>query len=654
MACSEIYILKRNNTSENVEAIAASNEPTLMERESALKERMKKRMKRKEKKERERIEREIIECEEKKKECEEEKKECKEEKKEYEEEKKECELTERVHISYDNEKKIKNEISICTLQIENLETEIHDNQWQCSLKIVAKFLSRIIINIMVIALTQSGKTGAMIALINNYIKHNLIPISNIYIITGLSSTEWKKQTKSRMPACLEKRIFHRANLNTDFIKDIINKKNVLVIMDEVQIAAKENQSIHNAFKKAGFYDKQKLLRNDVKIVEFSATPDGTLYDLMKWGENSSIIKMEPGNRYTSCFDLLEKGRVKQSQPLANNKGPIKDNIIEIINDVHDISDKDEGNHRYHIIRTPSGAKSKEIIEEIKRLYKYTEKPEKDTVDCIKYDKDSDVDINDILQNKPEKDTFIFVKEKLRCAKTLIKTFIGVVYDRYVRNCSDSVIIQGLLGRLTGYDDNGISICYTNIDSIKNYKKLWDSGFKNKNVKWNSDTTKQDMNKELISKGTYNTLNGESKTNDNQNENKNDMYHHEWKEFSYEDIENGKERSNESLKECVNKWIKEKPSYEHTTKLKKGSNFKYKSHMLNTLTGIYKDSYSGTAEILDYQYMKNIMLSIDNGSSKKTANLCLGKNSSGCRRYVTYKDKNDKTTITIIVRYLEKK
>lgn len=64
---------------------------------------------------------------------------------------------------------------------------------------------------MVIALTQSGKTGTMVSIIKNYVKTNIIPINNIYIITGYSSKEWKSQTNTRMPNSIDKQIYHRDN-----------------------------------------------------------------------------------------------------------------------------------------------------------------------------------------------------------------------------------------------------------------------------------------------------------------------------------------------------------------------------------------------------------------------------------------------------------
>jgi hypothetical protein len=104
--------------------------------------------------------------------------------------------------------------------------------------------------------------------------------------------------------------------------------------------------------------------------------------------------------------------------------------------------------------------------------------------------------------KPDRHTFIFIKEMLRCAKTLIKNNIGILYDRFSKKHSDSVIIQGLVGRDTGYDNNGISICYTNIDTIKRYNKLWNSNFEDNTIKWSSLTTKNIKGK-ISGKNTFN-------------------------------------------------------------------------------------------------------------------------------------------------------
>lgn len=434
------------------------------------------------------------------------------------------ELTKRVRVDYDitqqmimklEKSNVLNEIEIKSIKGESI---IYDNQEECSLSIVSNLHNKKYINFIIVALTQSGKTGTMCGLIKNYLNDttNLIPIENIYIITGLSSRDWLDQTRNRMPKSIQERVFHRDNLTNIFVDDIKNKRNVLIIIDEIQIAAKENQTLYKVFSEAGFYNKQNLLKNDIKIIEFSATPDGTIYDLMRWGENALKIQMEPGKGYTSCFDLKNQGRVLQYKDLCGynkktgevNEEIVANNILELKSH----TDKYE-KPLYHIIRTPNGYMSDIVIEYFKKYINQD-------IQYYTYDKESDIeDINNILEVEPEQHIYIFIKEKLRCAKTLHKKYLGVVYERYTKSPDDAVIIQGLIGRGSGYDDNGKSIYFTNIQSIEKYEKLWNSNFEDKSIKWKSKTTKR-KNDILDSTGTYNNpslIDGMSVSSEESNE-----------------------------------------------------------------------------------------------------------------------------------------
>lgn len=365
---------------------------------------------------------------------------------------------------------------------------IYENQEIIASNVVSTFKIRQIINIMVISKTQSGKTGSMCAMIKKYLEDtsNLIPIEHIYIITGLSSCEWKEQTKERMPESIQSRVFHRCELPNTFVDEIKDKKNILIIMDEIQVAAKKGQTIYKTFKNAGLLNKSKLYENDIKILEYTATPDGTIYDLMKWNDASRKILANVGDGYISSYNLLQKGRVKQYKELCGyNKetGEIDKEVLINIQEIKNDIDK-YSNPLYHIIRTKNGLEQDLTIQNFKQIFNV------DTYNFIRYDRESDIeDINKTLIIKPEKHTFIFIKEMLRCAKTLKKQFIGILYDRYSRKPDDTSIIQGLVGRDTGYDNNNISICYTNIDSIEKYEKLWNTNFEDKTIEWNSKTTK---------------------------------------------------------------------------------------------------------------------------------------------------------------------
>jgi hypothetical protein len=416
-------------------------------------------------------------------------------------------ITKRVRCDYNlleqdimklRKQNVLNELEILKLSGHSV---IFENQEMIGSQVVTHLNNRKIINIMVVSKTQSGKTGSMCSTIKKYLEDssNLIPIENIYIITGLSSCEWKEQTKERMPESIQSRVFHRCQLPSTFAKEIKDKHNILIMMDEIQVAAKKGQTIHNSFKNAGLLNKSKLYENDIKIIEYTATPDGTIYDLMKWNDASTKILADVGDGYVSSYNLLEMGRVKQFKDICGydkKTGEVDEAVFENIQEIkNDIITFD--NPRYHIIRTKNGLEQDLTIKNFKQIFNI------DTYNFIKYDGESYiVDINKTLINQPEKHTFIFIKEMLRCAKTLNKGYIGILYDRYNKNPGDSTIIQGLVGRDTGYDNNGTSICYTNIDSIVKYEKLWNSEFEDNTIKWISGTTKS-INGILTGKNTFN-------------------------------------------------------------------------------------------------------------------------------------------------------
>jgi hypothetical protein len=391
-----------------------------------------------------------------------------------------------------------NELKILNLTGKSI---VYENQEIIASKVITGFKNRKIINIMVVSKTQSGKTGSMCATIKQYLEDtsNIIPIENIYIITGLSSLEWKEQTKERMPESVQNRVFHRCELPNTFVDEIKEKKNIFIIMDEIQVAAKKGQTIYNTFNNAGLLNRYKLYENDIKILEYTATPDGTIYDLMKWDNASLKVLAEVGEGYTSSYNLLQQKRVKQYKELCGYNKETKTVDKEVFKNIQEIkNDIDKYKYPlYHIIRTRPTIEQDITIENFEKIFN----PK--IYNYIKYDGDNEInDINIILEKKPVKHTFIFIKEMLRCAKTLKKKYCGIKYDRYSKNPDDTVIIQGLIGRDTGYDNNGISICYTNIDSIKKYEELWNSNFENKTIKWNSKTTKY-KNGILSGKNTFN-------------------------------------------------------------------------------------------------------------------------------------------------------
>ncbi len=401
---------------------------------------------------------------------------------------------------------------------------IYNNQASAAKEIVRNFDDKKIIVQLVLGKTQSGKTGLILSTIEQYIDHNNIPIENIYYITGLSSTEWLKQTIERMPKELTERIYHRDRLLKAFVRDIKGKKNVLIIIDEVHTACLKDQTLYKVFKQLELLDKHNLLQNDIKIIDVSATPNGILWDVESWKEHHKIIIAPPGAKYVGAADLLKKGKIKEFKSLLGRKTTQKivikkksitdddtsdqlittipprktdlplENLKELKNDIDSFS-----TYRYHIIRTDIGKYQKQTKENILKVFgkdntKYSVLAfdEKTAIDK----NGRKIDLNNILSKKPPKHIIILIKEMFRCAKSLHKKHLGVLYERYTKNVNNDVIIQGLVGRLTGYDYNGDAICYTHIDSINLYEDMWNNKFKDIK-KWKAGNMKINGNKKKI-------------------------------------------------------------------------------------------------------------------------------------------------------------
>ena len=358
--------------------------------------------------------------------------------------------------------------------------DIYPSQDHFGEEIAKIFLDRTMLSILALALTQSGKTGSMLGVIKHCMANPslALPLSNIFIITGYSSVQWTEQTRDRFPPEMAGQIFHR-NQFTSFIKQVRDKKNVLIIIDEIQIAFGENQSVHNAFRQACIMDKEDLYKKDIKIVHFTATPRNT--EQFKRSSFSKIIFMMPPPGYISVFQLLETNRIRFYKDLAglleldysnvNWKDPktalpVNPSVYENIKEISDYMDTP----KYHIIRTGRTYSHDVTILNFMKVFPH----------CA-FVSEMETDL-DILNTKPNIHTFIFIKDKLRCAKTLHKEHLGVLYDRKTRKSFMNSIIQGLAGRLTGYHTNQNSVVFTNPLMIRKYHHMWTTQFEGVKVK----------------------------------------------------------------------------------------------------------------------------------------------------------------------------
>ena len=360
----------------------------------------------------------------------------------------------------------------------------YDNQDDTATEVVASIRDKGIQFQMVIAPCQAGKTGIIDGIIEKLFKKpdNKITPNKIFVITGLNDTAWVSQTKERLSIA---NVIHRGQLKKLTAKLKGDLDNILIMIDECQIASGEDMSINKLFEDIGIKDLAYLKEHNVNIVEFSATPNSTLDDIELWDTCKKIHVMKPGEGYVGHSALLENNRVRQAEDLFIMEEPIvgmetKDEIAckELIKPAYDaikglkliIDTSYTDGFRYHIIRTPVGGKEDTVIARFMIIFGEDYAYKK----CYS----GEEDLQDELKKYPGKHTFLFIKEKARCAVTFPhKKLIGILYERLPKSPKDDVIVQGLAGRACGYDMDPYTIVFTNVSSIERYVDMIKSDFK---------------------------------------------------------------------------------------------------------------------------------------------------------------------------------
>ena len=337
--------------------------------------------------------------------------------------------------------------------------QVFPNQDAFGKRIANAFLDRTTHSVLALALTQSGKTGAILAASKYFtsISDIALPIQHIFIITGHSSKDWLSQTRERFPPCMHNNIFHRNTLD-QFVLRIKSIHNVIIFIDETQIASSAHQSIQSALSKADCLHIDSILKKDIKFVFVTATPNKLIHKFIPSQSGFKLIRMNPAPGYTSIFKIYNQNRLFQSKDLCGF-----DKVTQLINpavldNIREI--KLSSIPKYHIIRTHHSFKHWITIDNFKAVFG----------DHCSYLSMPDLHI---LSIQPSIHTFIFIKDTLRCASTIHKDHIGVLYERFSHKQSLSSIIQGLAGRATGYHSFPI-VVFSQIKFIHLYHSFWTS------------------------------------------------------------------------------------------------------------------------------------------------------------------------------------
>ena len=346
------------------------------------------------------------------------------------------------------------------------KTLVYENQRKCALEVLDGIRKGFLFQ-LVLAQTQSGKTGMMVTVAEGCKK-------DVVVMSGLSNIDWKKQTIGRFSEKVP--VYHRNDL-----KNVKKLENCVVLIDEVQYASGAGMTLDGLLEGCGCKDIEILRRLNVHFVLVSATPNKVYDDIEGLSsEWSRCLVMQPGDGYTGLRELLDTGRLLEAKDLWVAGAAGEDELpgvkrfndkmisrsLEAIEELKDVvlGFKDP---KYHIVRTQYAAAGEEVRERFRQVFL-------DSVDFVVCDSSTGVDVMERVKVKPDKHCVLFIKEQLRCAATLHKEHLGVLYDRVSK--LDNVMVQGLAGRSTGYDVPQCLVVFSDVKSIQRYLAVVEEGF----------------------------------------------------------------------------------------------------------------------------------------------------------------------------------
>lgn len=370
---------------------------------------------------------------------------------------------------------------------------IFPNQIEDANNIVDKFYKNKRRVISIQKKTKVGADGLMIEIAKLLTTHIddmfVVNPANVRILTGMSNAGWEKDMIDKAPNCFKDKIFHHGKLSR---AELLNIRNGLFIIDEIDTGDKEYQVLHTTLKEAGILDVKHMEEHNNRFVFISATMIKELYDLYRWGSLHELYKMSIPASYVGHKDFLEKGIVKEFYSLGT-----KEKADEWVQD--DIITHYGIDYRVHLVRVT--AKTVDVVQNacIRKGVAFRNHTSTDRL--------SEDEIKEFFKEPLSQHIVLGVKGFFRRANLIPnrwKLRIGATHELYTKIVDNNVQIQGLTGRMTGYWRGDIEGGHktgphrTSIKAIEEYEKTYldpfgtnsyqTAGFKKKKGKVSADPT----------------------------------------------------------------------------------------------------------------------------------------------------------------------
>jgi len=315
-----------------------------------------------------------------------------------------------------------------------------------------------------VASPQWGKTGVILYLtyaLGGLPTDRAIPAAlfarpvdpeQIYVFTGMSDTDWTRQTQSRMLPILRDAVTHRNGISAMFAgraagaANIAGLRDALIILDECHLASESSQTLSRALRELGLLDYAALRDRNIRILCISATPVNVLLDASEWGAVASrtVIATE-GAGYLSFSEMLAEDRVRDAGSVD------QESLIAFIQDRWGPDDP-----KYHIVRQiarrargSGGEAAAAAAANAPPIGKFAASAFRAAGFATSNHNSASRlgDVDDLLKRRPARHHVIFIKGFWRASKTFPDDHVGVCYES---GTDHTTILQGLAGRLLGH------------------------------------------------------------------------------------------------------------------------------------------------------------------------------------------------------------
>jgi hypothetical protein len=350
---------------------------------------------------------------------------------------------------------------------------IFPNQMEDAAQIVHLFYAKKRRVIVVQKKTKVGADGLMIEvakLLSTHPDDDFVRnFTNVRFITGMSNAKWEKDMIEKAPTCFKDKIFHHGQLKKS---DLGNIKNGLILIDEIDTGDKECSQLHKTLREAGILDVKHMEENNNIFLLISATMIKELYDMYRWGDYQELYQMTIPGTYIGHIDFLRLGILQEFYPL-NTEENCKKWVEE------DIIDNYADDYRVHIVRLGKSDKDGIFLQQVCAANNIIYRNHTST------DRISDEEWNEIFSPDSKQHIVLVVKGLLKRATRIAdehKKRIGAIMEYTGEKGVDyNVQIQGLVGRMTGYDDwllggHRTGPFRTSIPAIEAYEEIYKDPF----------------------------------------------------------------------------------------------------------------------------------------------------------------------------------